>query len=111
MSVTPKTLIDAKQAENALTTQYTATNVTALIDKFTVTNTTGGAQTIDVHLVPEGGSADATNKVIDAATVAANATMTLTQLSGQVLEAGDFISTIASAATALTIRCSGREVS
>jgi hypothetical protein len=35
MAVTIKVLIPAKQAENAQTTQYTAVNAKAIIDKFT----------------------------------------------------------------------------
>jgi hypothetical protein len=35
MTVTVKTLIHAKTAESSQTTQYTATNVTTIIDKFT----------------------------------------------------------------------------
>ena len=39
MTVTIKVLIPAKQAENSQTTQYTAVNCKAIIDKFTITNT------------------------------------------------------------------------
>ena len=38
MTVTVKVLIPAKTAESSQTTQYTATNVTTIIDKFTATN-------------------------------------------------------------------------
>ena len=38
MTVTVKVLVPAKTAENAQTTQYTASGVTAIIDKFTATN-------------------------------------------------------------------------
>jgi hypothetical protein len=37
MTVTVKVLIPSKQAENAQTTQYTATNCKTIIDKFTAT--------------------------------------------------------------------------
>jgi hypothetical protein len=110
MAVTPKVLIPAKQAENAQTAQYTASNVKAIIDKFTVTNTSAGSETISVNLVNFGGSAGADNLVIDARTIAPDETYTCPELVGQVLEPGQFISTLASAATSLTIRCSGREI-
>lgn len=110
MAVTPKVLIPPKQAENAQTTQYLADNVKAIIDKFTVTNTSAANVTISVNLVNFGGSADASNLVIDARTIAPDETYTCPELVGQVLEAGQFISTLASAATSLTIRCSGREI-
>jgi hypothetical protein len=111
MAVTPKVLIPAKQAENAQTTQYTATAVKAIIDKFTVTNTSAGNVTLSVNLVTVSGSAGASNLILDTRTIAPDETYTCPELVGQVLEAGGFISTLASAATSLTIRCSGREVS
>jgi hypothetical protein len=111
MAVTPKVLIPAKQAENSQTTQYTATAVKAIIDKFTVTNTSAGNVTLSVNLVTVSGSAGASNLILDTRTIAPDETYTCPELVGQVLEAGGFISTLASAATSLTIRCSGREIS
>jgi hypothetical protein len=48
--------------------------------------------------------------VVDARSIAPDETYTFPELVGQVLDAGGFISTIASAATSLTIRASGREI-
>jgi hypothetical protein len=110
MGVTVRVLIPAKQAENSQTTQYTATNVKAMIDKFTATNTSAANVTLSVNLVASGGSASAANLIVDARTIAPDETYTFPELVGQVLEAGGFISTIASAATSLTIRASGREI-
>jgi len=110
MTVTVRVLIPAKQAENSQTTQYTASNVRAVIDKFTATNTTTSNVTLSVNLVTSGGSASAANLIVDARTIAPDETYTFPELVGQALEAGGFISTIASAATSLTIRASGREI-
>lgn len=110
MAVTPKVLIPPKQAEAAQTAQYTAANVKAIIDKFTVTNTNAGNETISVNLVRSTTSAGADNLVIDARTLAPDETYTCPELIGHVLEPGDFISTLASAGASLTIRCSGREI-
>jgi len=110
MTVTVKVLIPAKQAENAQTTQYTATNAKAIIDKFTATNTSAGNVTLSVNLVTSGGTAGVSNLVVDARSIAPDETYTFPELVGQVLDAGGFISTIASAATSLTIRASGREI-
>lgn len=110
MSVLIKTLIQAKQAENAQTTQYTATNCKAVIDKFTATNTTAANVTLSVNLVGSGGSPGVSNLIVDAKTVAPDETYTFPELVGQVLEPGGFISTLAGAATSLTIRASGREI-
>jgi hypothetical protein len=111
MAITPKVLIPPKQAEAVQTAQYTATAVKAIIDKFTVTNTSAGNVAISVNLVTVSESAGASNLIIDARTIAPDETYTCPELIGHVLEAGGFISTLAGAATSLTIRCSGREVS
>lgn len=110
MSVLIKTLIQAKQAENAQTTQYTATNCKAVIDKFTATNTTAANVTLSVNLVASGGGAGANNLIVDSRAIAPDETYTFPELVGQVLESGGFISTVASDPTALTIRASGREI-
>jgi hypothetical protein len=110
MTVTVKTLIPSKQAENTQTTQYTATNCKTIIDKFTATNTSAGNLTLSVNLVSSGGSAGVDNLIVDSRTIAPDETYTFPELVGQVLEPGGFISAIASAATALTIRASGREI-
>jgi hypothetical protein len=110
MAVTIKVLIPAKEAENAQTTQYTAMNCKALIDKFTVTNTSAGNVTISVNLVTAAGSAATSNLIVDARSIAPDETYTFPELVGQALEPSGFISTIASAATSLTIRASGREI-
>lgn len=110
MTVTVKNIIPPKQAENAQTTQYTATNCKAIIDKFTVTNTTGGAVTFSVNLVVLAGSASAANRVISVKSIAAGECYTCAELVGQGLESGGFISTLAGAATSLTIVAWGREI-
>ncbi len=95
--------------ESAQTTQYTAVNCTAIIDKFTATNTSGSNALISVNLVSVGGSAGPANLIVDNRAIAPDETYTFPELVGQVLAAGGFIST-AGTATALTIRASGREI-
>jgi hypothetical protein len=111
MTVTVKTLVAPLQMQATQTTQYTATAVRAIIDKATVTNTDTSARTFSVNLVQSGGSAGNANLIIDTKTVQPDETYTCPELVGQVLDSGAFISTIASAATALTLRISGREIS
>jgi hypothetical protein len=111
MTVTQKVLIAAKFAENAQTTQYsTPASTKAVIDKATVTNTSATAASLSVNLVTTGDSPGAANLIVDARVIAPDECYTLPELVGQVLEAGGYISTLASATSALTIRCSGREV-
>ena len=111
MAVNVKVLIPAKIAENSQTTQYTATNVSAIIDKFTATNYSASAATLSVNLVTQFDSSGNQNLIIKAKTLLPSETYTFPELVGHVLQPGGFISTLASAASAINIRSSGREVS
>ncbi len=110
MTVTPKTLVAPKQMEATNTTQYTATLCKALIDKATVTNTDTVNRSFSVNLIQSGGSATNANLIIDDRTVVPGETYNCPELIGHELDPGAFISTMASAATALTLRISGREI-
>ena len=111
MAVTISNIIPAKTAENSQTTQYTASGVQTIIDKFTATNYSASAATISVNLVASAGSASNDNLIVKAKTLQASETYTFPELVGHVLPKGGFISTIAGTATAINIRASGREVS
>ena len=110
MTVTVKVLVPAKNVENSQTTQYTATGVTAIIDKFTATNYSGSAAPISVYLVTASGAFGDLNLITKTKTLQASEVYTFPELVGQVLGIGDFISTIAGTATAINMRVSGREV-
>jgi protein involved in polysaccharide export with SLBB domain len=110
MTVTVRNIIPAKQMEAAQTTQYTSVAARTIIDSVTVTNTDTVNRTFSVNLVQSAGSPGNSNLIIDDRTVVPGETYRCFELVGQVLEPGAFISTIASAATALTIRANGREV-
>lgn len=102
--------VAAQQLTGSNATYYTATNVRAVIDKCTVTNTTAGAVTLTLDIVDAGGSAGATERIISAKSIAAGETYRCPEMVGHVLENGDTIQGLASAATSLTIRVSGREI-
>lgn len=110
MTVTVKTLIAPKQMEATQTTQYTSVSAKTIIDKVTVTNTDTVNRTFSVNLIQSAGSATNANLIVDERAVVPGETYLCPELIGQVLDSGAFISTIASAATALTIRASGREI-
>lgn len=110
MTVYVKNLVPAKIAENSQTTQYTAAGVTTIIDKFTATNYSASAATISVNLVTTGGSAGNLNLITKTKTLQPSEVYTFPELVGQVLNSGDFISTLAGTASAINIRVSGREV-
>ena len=110
MTVTVKVLIPAKTAEVTQTTQYTATNVTTIIDKFTATNYSATAATISVNLVTASGSANDSNLITKLKTLQPSEVYTFPEIVGQVLSPSAFISTIAGTASAINLRASGREV-
>ncbi|ENV30863.1 hypothetical protein [Acinetobacter baumannii] len=109
MAVKAKNIIPSKFAENAQTVQYTASAPT-MIDKFTVTNTTASPVTFSCNLVSSGGSADSSNLVIKDKQIAVGETYVCPELVGHTLDVGSFISTIASIASAISIRASGKEI-
>ena len=111
MAVSVRVLIPAKIAENSQTTQYTATNVSTIIDKFTATNYDTAARTLSVNLVTQFDNAGNQNLIVKTKTLLPSETYTFPEIVGHVLAAGGSISTIASAATAINIRASGREIS
>lgn len=110
MSVFTKPLITAKYASNSETTEYTAgAGTRTLIDKFTGYNSSGAGVVLSVKLVPSGGSAGASNLIIQK-TIPAGETYTFPEVVGHVLEPGGFISVLSGSASAVVIRASGREV-
>jgi hypothetical protein len=111
MAVNIANIIPAKIAENSQTTQYTSNGVQTIIDKFTATNYSAAATTLSVNLVSPAGSAGNDNLIVKAKTLQPSETYTFPELVGHVLPSSGFISTVAGAATSLTIRASGRLVS
>ncbi len=110
MTVTVKVLIPGKIAEATQTTQYNATNVTTIIDKFTATNYNTAAATISVNLVTGGDTSGNQNLITKTKTLQPAEVYTFPELVGHVLNPGGFISTVAGTAATINIRASGREV-
>ena len=111
MTIVVSAIIPAKTAENSQTTQYTSTGVTTIIDKFTATNYSASPATLSVNLVTSAGSAGNDNLITKTKTLLAGEVFTFPELVGQVLNPGDFISTIAGTSSAINIRASGRVIS
>lgn len=110
MTVTVKVLIESKAAEAIDTVQYISTGITTIIDKFTATNYSANVITLSVNLVPAAGTVGDTNLIVKTKTFQPGETYTFPEIVGAALGVGDFISTIASAATSINIRSSGRQV-
>ena len=111
MSVTTKNIIPRKQVEAVQTTQYTATGIRTIIDKFTATNTSASNVVFSCNLIASGGSVSDSSLVLDAQIILPGETYLCPELVGQILEDGGFISTLCDTASALTISASGREIS
>lgn len=111
MTVSVKNIIPAKSVEASQTTQYTASGVTTIIDKLTATNYGAAAATISVNLVSPAGTSGNDNLIVKTKSLQAGECYTFPEIVGHVLPNGGFISTIASAASTINIRASGREVS
>lgn len=110
MAVTVKNIIPRKQAEAVQTAQYTAVNCKTIINKFTATNTSGAPVLFSANLIALAGAASDSNLVLKQRSIAPGETYTCPELVGQTLEAGGFVSTLAGAATSITISASGREI-
>lgn len=109
MAVSLKRLVPGSQIAATATTYYTATNVTARIDACALTNTTAGAITATLHIVPSGGSAAASNCVLSAQSIAAGATLIPPGVIGQSIEPGGTLQALASSAASITLVASGIE--
>lgn len=106
MSVTTSTLVETTQLTNAETTVYTAT-VRTIIDKASSYGV--AAADLTVRLIGTGGTAGATN-ITEKKTHAIGETYNWPSVVGHTLEVGDFISVLASAATSINLRISGRKI-
>ena len=111
MPIVAKNIIPARNLENTQTTQYVATGVTTIIDKFTATNFSSGSVNVSVNLASSGQATGNSNLIVKARTLQPGETYTFPEIVGHILPSGGFISTLASAAAAVNIRASGREIS
>lgn len=104
--ITPVKLAQAA-VTTGTTTIYTVPALTrALVKDIDLCNTTAGALTINVHLVPSAGSASAANALFFGASISANTTL---QWSGvQVMNAGDTIQ-VQGSGLGITVSISGGE--
>jgi hypothetical protein len=105
----PAVLVNNVQLPNAYgAAQYPVpTNSTATISAFTLNNTTAGAVTASVSIVPSGGSQGAANEVVTELSIAAKTSVAVSQLVGQHMAAGSSLTMKASAAASITAQVSG----
>lgn len=109
MTVTAKTLFESASIPAAETPAYAAPAATrTIIDKMTLLNTTGAAIQIYVKIVPSGVAA-ANTHILLISQLASGASYTCPEITGHVLNTGDFISLLPGA-VGVNCRISGREV-
>lgn len=111
MAITPKRLVSGSLLTTSAATYYTATGVKTRIDACALTNTSGGAVTATMHLVPSGGSAAASNRILSARSIAAGATLVVPGAIGQWLEDGGTLQALAGTGAAVSLVASGVEYS
>ena len=77
---------------------------------FTANNATGGAETYDLHIVPSDGSADATNKLVSARSVAATiGTDVPAEVQNHLIPPGGTLEVKVSTGTTIAFRSTGIE--
>jgi hypothetical protein len=110
MTVTAKALVEGSIVPATDTTVYTTPAfTTTIIDKLTCANYDVVSRVIAISIVASGGSVG-NAYYIAKRTLAAYETYTWPEVVGQILNPGDFVSAIASNATGINLRMSGREI-
>lgn len=104
----PSRLVSGSQLTTSAATYYTSpANTITTISAMTLTNTTAGAVTATVYLVPSAGTAGADNVILSARTLAAGESYNVGSAIGQTLPAGGTIQALAGAGTSITLVASG----
>lgn len=111
-TVTPRSILDGTLLANSATTVFTASTTTT-IRAITICNTDSTTRLVTLHIVQVGGSVTAAKRVLDQVPLASKDTIIYpgTEPGIVVLETGDFISAHADAASVVSIRIDGAEVS
>lgn len=111
MSVQAKCFAQAQYAGTSAASIYACPSPkTAIVDKMTATNISGSTRTFSVHVVASGGSASNDNLITSALSLAAGESADVPEMKNQILNTGDAIYVLASAASAVVTRVSGREI-
>lgn len=111
MAVTPKVFNGGTQLTTSATAYWTSTGIKSVIDYAKLTNFTTGAITVTVYRVPSGGSASNSNIIMKTKSIEGGQTDHCPEVSGAMLETGDMIQALASAASSVSIQLSGRTFS
>lgn len=108
-TVTPKTLASTQLPSGENTVYTVPASKAAKIATLVLTNVSAAAVVVSVSLVPVGGAADGTHRVVSGYSLAAGDSITVTELAGAWMGAGDFISVNAAASSAINVVATGLE--
>ena len=78
-----------------------------IISKMTLSNVSAGVDTVDIHIVPAGGTADASNLLLKQKSLDSNQSFPVYQLEGQILAPGDTVWAKAANVDAVLFMASG----
>jgi len=108
--ITPKSFVNGTNLTALAATYYTAPiNTRAIIKRATFCNDDAGVVTVTINLVPSGGAAAYDNRITKDKSLAAGETWTCPDIENHILEAGGFISMLASVTAKIGCRISGYE--
>ena len=108
---TNKTLIDGVQLTASAVVLYTSpvNGLGTRVIAFTATNDAAVTETYTFHIVPNGGSPDATNRLVKARPLTAGEPDTPAEIINQLVPAGGTIQALASTTLEIAVRASGIE--
>ena len=110
MAMTARRLVTSQLAASIAAVYTAPTGTKAVIKRAAFCNTTAGAITLLVHLVPPGGTVTDGNMAINDVSIGAGETYLSAELEGQVIDAGGAIHAEASTSGSLTAIISGVEI-
>jgi hypothetical protein len=107
--ITQGIVVSTQLSSTSATSVYTVpSNSSATIKHGVLCNTSASAVTVSLSVVPSGGTASASNRIISGVSLPANSSISLKNyLEGAQLGAGDFISVTASVVDVLTVVLTG----
>jgi hypothetical protein len=109
--ITPKSFVDGTNLTDSAATYYTTPAATkAIVKRATFCNDNSIVVTVTINLVPSGGSAAYGNRITKTRALAAGETWSCPDVENHVLEAGGFISMVASVTAKIGVRISGYEL-
>ena len=109
--LTPRAFVNGTNLTDSAATFYTVPASTwGIVKKATFCNDDAIPVTVTINLVPSGGSAAYGNRITKAKALAAGETWSCPDVENHVMEAGGFISMVASVTAKIGVRISGFEV-